>query len=338
MWEVDEKVGKEVWLFADGENWEDVKEMLKDAIEIGFDGAVVRKEHVDLAKKLGRIEIKPLEEYLLEIKSAEDQKEAVERLKDRKMLLLDFKDWKVIPLENVIAMKEKGKIVAVVDSIEEAKLALTTLERGADGIAVRGSREELRKFYEVAKSRESAVELKKAEIVEIRKLGVGERVCVDTVTLMSVGEGMLVGNASSFMFLVASESEESEYVSSRPFRVNAGSVNAYVKVGSKTRYLAELRAGDRVEIVRYDGRTRESFIGRVKIERRPLVLIRAVVRGDGIKEGSVILQDAETIKLVNPEGKHVSVSELREGDEILVWVGDKARHFGVEVEEFIIER
>ncbi|HDD36141.1 MAG TPA: hypothetical protein ENF50_01555, partial [Archaeoglobus veneficus] len=32
------------------------------------------------------------------------------------------------------------------------------------------------------------------------------------------------------------------------------------------------------------------------------------------------------------------VSEIKEGDEVLVWLGKKARHFGMEVDEFIIEK
>jgi 3-dehydroquinate synthase II len=76
-------------------------------------------------------------------------------------------------------------------------------------------------------------------------------------------------------------------------------------------------------------------VGRVKIEKRPLMLIKAISDGE---EGTVILQNAETIKLVNPEGKHVSVANLKEGDEVLVWIGEKARHFGVGIDEFIIER
>ncbi len=322
---------KEVWLLADSENWDEAKEMLKDAIEIGFDGAFVRKEFKDRAEKLGRIEVVPLEEALVKISSAEDQMKAL----DKEIALLKFEDWKVIPLENIVAMKKSGKVIAAVDDFEDAKLALTTLERGADGVAVRGERERLRKFYEVVKDQKETVNLEKARVVEIKPLGVGERVCIDTVTLMTPGEGMLVGNRASFMFLVASESEESEYVASRPFRVNAGSVNAYIKVGEKTRYLAELKAGDEVEVVRFDGSVRKSYVGRVKIERRPLILVRAEVNGE---DGSVILQNAETIKLVGVDGRHISVSELKAGDEVLVWIGKKARHFGVEVEEFILER
>ncbi|WP_456328765.1 3-dehydroquinate synthase II [Archaeoglobus sp.] len=322
---------KEVWLLAEGESWDEVKEMLKDAIEIGFDGAFVKKEFKERGEKLGRMKIIPIEEAIIKISSAEDQEKALQK----DVVVLKFEDWKVIPLENIIAMKKSGKVITAVESIDDAKLALTTLEKGADGIAVSGDRETLRKFYEVVKEEREKLELVKARVKEIRPLGVGERVCIDTVTLMTPGEGMLVGNQASFMFLVASESEESEYVASRPFRVNAGSVNAYLKVGDKTRYLAELKAGDEVEVVKFDGSVRKSYVGRVKIERRPLILVTAEF--DGV-EGSVILQNAETIKLVAPDGKHVSVAELKPGDEILVWLGKKARHFGVEVDEFIVER
>ncbi|MEM0204008.1 MAG: 3-dehydroquinate synthase II [Archaeoglobaceae archaeon] len=320
---------KEIWLLADGDEWERVKASLKDAIELGFDGAIVKQEFVEKAKKLGRLPLLPLEE-LIEIRSAEDQRRAL----SKEIALLKFSDWKVIPLENIVAMK-KGKAIVIVENFEDAKLALTTLEKGADGIAVKGSREALKSYFELVKAKEKKLELMRAKVKEIRPLGLGERVCIDTVSIMSVGEGMLVGNKASFMFLVASESEESEYVASRPFRVNAGSVNAYLKVGEKTKYLIELKAGDEVEIVKFDGSVRKSYVGRVKIEKRPLILIVAEVNG---VEGSIILQNAETIKLVNPEGKHVSISELKTGDEVLVWLGEKGRHFGVSVDEFVVEK
>ncbi|MEM4156578.1 MAG: 3-dehydroquinate synthase II [Archaeoglobaceae archaeon] len=320
---------KEIWLLADGDDWDEVKADLRNAIELGFDGAIIQQKFIEKAKKLGKIELQPLEE-IVEIKSARDQELAL----GKRLAVIKFSDWKVIPLENIVAMK-KGKAIVIVDSIEDARLALTTLEKGADGIAVKGNRETLRKFYELVKAEREKIELKRAKIKEIKPLGLGERVCIDTVSIMSVGEGMLVGNKAGFMFLVASESEESEYVASRPFRVNSGSVNAYLKVGDKTRYLSELKAGDEVEVVKFDGEVRKSHVGRVKIERRPLLLI--VAEANGV-EGSVILQNAETIKLINPEGKHVSVSELKAGDEVLVWVGEKARHFGVKVEEFVVEK
>jgi 3-dehydroquinate synthase II len=233
-------------------------------------------------------------------------------------------------------MRKKAKLIARVNSLDDAEVILTTLEKGADGIAVKSmERDELRSFSELVTRGERKIELRKAKVVEIRPLGIGERVCIDTVSLMNTGEGMLVGNKASFMFLVASESEESEYVESRPFRVNAGSVNAYLKAGEKTKYLVELKAGDEVEVIRFDGAARKSWVGRVKIEKRPLILLKAITEGE---EGSVILQNAETIKLVSPDGKHVSISSLKEGDEVLVWIGKKARHFGAGIEEFIVEK
>lgn len=320
---------KEIWLLEDGSNWEEVKATLRDAIELGFDGAILRQEFIERAKKLGKIALLPFEE-IVEVRSAREQEEALRK----DVAILKFSDWKVIPLENIVAMK-KGKAIVIVDNFEDAKLALTTLEKGADGIAVKGTREELRKYLELVKKEGEKLELVRAKIKEIKPLGLGERVCIDTVSIMSVGEGMLVGNKAGFMFLVASESEESEYVASRPFRVNAGSVNAYIRIGGKTKYLCELKAGDEVEIVKFNGEVRKSYVGRVKIERRPLILVTAEVNG---VEGSVILQNAETIKLIDPKGSHVSISELKVGDEVLVWVGEKARHFGVKVEEFVIEK
>ncbi len=323
---------KELWLIDDGKVWESVKENAKNAIELGFTGIAVRDEFIERVRRLGNIEVESIQ--IFKIKSSEDQERAIEVAKSRSRVFLDFEDWKIIPLENIIAMKTSGKIIAIVRDAEEAETALTTLESGADGIAVYSkSRNELREFTRVIENQKS-VKLAKARITEIRKLGMGDRVCVDTISLMEVGEGMLVGNSAGFMFLVASESEESEYVSSRPFRVNAGSVNAYVKVGERTRYLSELKSGDEVEIVRFDGKVKKSFIGRIKVEKRPMILVRAKNESG---EGSVILQNAETIKLINPDGKHVSVTELREGDEILVYLGEKARHFGIAVEESIIE-
>ncbi|WP_456369796.1 3-dehydroquinate synthase II [Geoglobus sp.] len=323
---------KEIWLIDDGDSWEEVKERVKDAIELGFTGVAVREEFVELASRLGSIEVEVAEVH--RVRGAEDQEEAIRLSRSRKRLFLDFENWKIIPLENLIAMKGSAKVIPVVRDVEEARVVLTTLERGADGVAITPmTRDEMRAFRDVVEG-EGRVSLIPAKVVEIRKLGMGDRVCVDTISLMTPGEGMLVGNTAEFMFLVASESEESEYVSSRPFRVNAGSVNAYIRVGERTRYLAELRSGDEVEIVRFDGRTRKSYVGRVKIEKRPMLLIRARA---GDVEGSVILQNAETIKLVRPDGKHVSVAELGEGDEVLAYLGEKARHFGVAVEASIIE-
>jgi 3-dehydroquinate synthase II len=248
-------------------------------------------------------------------------------------------DWKVIPLENLIAGLQKldVQIIAGVRDAQEAKLALETLEHGSDGILIdTDDLSEIKKVMDVRdKSEMEKTPLVAARVTKVKQVGMGDRVCVDTASLMVPGEGMLIGSQSNGLFLVNSESEESPYVAARPFRVNAGAVHAYIRVGEKTRYLSELSAGDEVLIVNSIGETRPAVIGRVKIERRPLMLVEAEVDGIKIK---TLLQNAETIKLVGADGKPVPVTALKEGDEVMVHFEASARHFGIKIEETIIEK
>jgi 3-dehydroquinate synthase II len=178
--------------------------------------------------------------------------------------------------------------------------------------------------------------LQVAEISEITSVGMGDRVCVDTCTAMAIGQGMLVGNSSSGLFLVHSESVTNPYVSPRPFRVNAGAVHAYTRVpGGKTRYLSELSAGDPVFITDFKGTSFPAVVGRVKIEKRPMMLLKAVV--DGV-EITTILQNAETIRLTSPDGQPLSVVSLKPGDKVLTAVEAGGRHFGYKIEETILEK
>ena len=254
-------------------------------------------------------------------------------------LIMVGTDWKVIPLENLIAglFEEDVKIIAGVRDSEEAKVALETLEHGSDGILIdTDDPSEIKRITgTVERAGTSAVPLQVARVTAVKPVGMGDRVCVDTCSLMTVGEGMLVGSQSNGLFLVQSEAEDSPYVASRPFRVNAGAVHAYVRVGEKTRYLSELGAGDLVTTINADGEQKDAIVGRVKIERRPLTLVEADVDGTVIK---TLLQNAETIKLVGADGAPISIANLKVGDEVLVHFEDSARHFGMKIDETIIEK
>ena len=273
------------------------------------------------------------------IKNKKYEEFALELGKECDYLVVIGTDWKVIPLENLIAGLQKidVRIIAGVRDAEEAKLALETLEHGSDGVLL--DTDDISEIKKVMGVREKSVmektSLMKARVTKVKQVGMGDRVCVDTASLMVPGEGMLVGSQSNGLFLVHSESEESPYVAARPFRVNAGAVHAYVRVGEKTRYLSELGAGDDVLIVNSRGEMRPAVVGRVKIERRPLMLVEAEVEGTKIK---TLLQNAETIKLVGADGKPVPVTALKEGDEVLVYFEAAARHFGIKIEETIIEK
>ncbi|GFR45529.1 hypothetical protein Agub_g6922, partial [Astrephomene gubernaculifera] len=83
-----------------------------------------------------------------------------------------------------------------------------------------------------------------AVVTRVEALGMGERVCVDLAEMMQPGEGLLVGSFARCLALVQCEAEQSAYIASRPFRVNAGPVHSYVAVAAgRTRYLAELASG-----------------------------------------------------------------------------------------------
>ena len=248
-------------------------------------------------------------------------------------------DWKVIPLENLIAgLQEMDvEIIAGVKNAEETRLTLETMEHGSEGVLLDTDdlSEIKRSVQAVEQTGLEETQLNTATITKVKQLGMGDRVCVDTCSLMSVGEGMLVGSQSNGLFLVHSESEDSPYVAARPFRVNAGAVHAYVKIGEKTQYLSELSAGDEVLVVNSKGEQWPAIVGRVKIEKRPLILVEAKV-GDAVIK--TILQNAETIKLVGKDGKPISVAVLKEGDEVLAYYEDTARHFGMKIDETIIEK
>jgi len=65
------------------------------------------------------------------------------------------------------------------------------------------------------------------------------------------------------------------------------------------------------------------------------MLIEADAEGQPI---SLVLQNAETIRLVNPDGKAVSVTALKRGDKVLCHIEKAGRHFGMQVDETLIER
>jgi 3-dehydroquinate synthase II len=254
-------------------------------------------------------------------------------------VIINCLDWRVIPLENLIAKgRGKSNLIAEVTTSEDAKVVLEALELGTDGVLLKtGNSNELEKTIKLIKSQTPKMVITPAKILSIKPIGSGARVCVDTVDLMIPGEGMLVGCQSAGFFLVEAEVNENPYVQSRPFRVNAGPASHYTLTSTQsTRYLSELKAGDEVLIVNREGKVRLTNVGRSKIEFRPLILIEAQAEDTKIK---TILQNAETIRLVTPKASK-PVTELKPNDEVLVHIAAKGgRHFGISVpEETVIEK
>lgn len=329
---------RKIWVKIDP--WD--KKLITTALEGGADGVMVPKGYTEKVKALGKIETISedgdfklgKDAVLFTIKSGEDEEEIV-KLCQTKQVILKCTDWTIIPLENLIA--KGADVIALVSNVEEAKTAFGILEKGVRQILIEPDDViSLKNTLTELKGMEEHTPLKIAEIKEITSIGMGDRVCVDTCTSMKKGEGMLVGNSSSALFLVHSESVSNPYVSPRPFRVNAGPVHAYTRVpGGKTRYLSELSAGDQVQLVDFHGKTTVGIVGRLKIEKRPLMLVSAMVDG---KEITTIVQNAETIRLTDPKGAPVSVVSLKPGDKVLVVTEEGGRHFGMKIDETITEK
>jgi 3-dehydroquinate synthase II len=256
--------------------------------------------------------------------------------------LVSGEDWKIIPLENLIArIGNETELIAGVSNSDEARTAFETLEIGSNGVLLDSDDvDEIRKTVELRDSEDREVlKLGWAKVISVESKGMADRVCVDTGSLMRPEEGMLMGSMARGLFFVHAETAESPYVASRPFRVNAGAVHAYVRsLSGKTRYLSELQSGDEVQIVSISGETREAVIGRCKIEKRPMIQIEAEIKTEEtVDRIETLLQNAETVKVETRNGPK-AVTSLSVGDEVLVYYENSARHFGESIEESIIEK
>jgi 3-dehydroquinate synthase II len=324
--------------------WVDVrpwnKEIATTAIESGADALVV--DRAEDVKRLGRIttiapdgDIK-LGTDAIECAITDKASENAAAQKGKNLfVIVTTSDWTVIPLENLVAQSDK--IVACVKDTCEAELAINVLEKGVYGILLKTKDPAtVRSVSTLLKTSGGKVGLIPFTVTKIQPVGMGDRVCVDTCSMLSDGEGMLMGNTSSAMLLVHAETLENPYVAPRPFRVNAGAVHAYILLpDGKTAYLSDLGIGGQVLVTDSKGKAHTAIVGRTKIERRPLLLVEAVA---GKVKVSLILQNAETIRLVKEDGSAVSVVSLAIGDRVLGSAMEGGRHFGMAIKETILEK
>ncbi|WP_058308820.1 3-dehydroquinate synthase II [Gracilibacillus massiliensis] len=177
--------------------------------------------------------------------------------------------------------------------------------------------------------------LQEAEIIRIESIGEGSRVCLDFVDHLEPTEGILLGNTGHGYLFVLAENRTTDTYPARPFRINSGAIHHYVvKEASKTAYLAELKPGDKITVLNANGETRQVALGRVKIEKRPLM--RVVTRIANI-EVSATLQEADSVHLLASNYKEKQAISLVEGDRVLVQLDQPGRHLGEKIEEEIIE-
>ncbi|XP_068334755.1 uncharacterized protein [Pyrus communis] len=351
---------KRVWV------WTESKQVMTAAVERGWNTFVFPSQSRELADEWSSIAL--IDTLFVEegaIFDGENRRVAtmlevanpkeLELLQPDKALgenvVVDLLDWQVIPAENIVAaFQGSGKTVfAVSKTALEAQVFFEALEHGLGGVVLKVEEVkavlDLKDYFDRRDEVSNMLNLTKAVVTRVQVAGMGDRVCVDLCSLMRPGEGLLVGSFARGLFLVHSECLESNYIASRPFRVNAGPVHAYVAVpGGKTSYLSELKAGKEVILVDQKGHQRTAIVGRVKIETRPLILVEAKSDSDDQTFYSILVQNAETVALVCPSKESelqktaIPVTSLKVGDEILVRLQGGARHTGIEIQEFIVEK
>jgi 3-dehydroquinate synthase II len=253
-------------------------------------------------------------------------------------VVVNCPDWKIIPVENLIAeTRDKTILVVKTTSFEESRIFLSTLELGTDGICLKtNDYDEVLKTRDLIQTQTEEISLSTAKVTHVKQLGTGARVCVDTCELLQADEGLLTGSSSQGLFLIEGEIHSNDHVNPRPFRINAGPISSYVLgPNGSTRYLSELAAGEPVLLVNRNGRTRTVDVARIKIERRPLTLVEATVGSRIVK---TIVQNAETVRFVTEQGSK-PISQIQLGDKVLVRIEQGGRHFGMKVtDEMIIEK
>ncbi|MEE2629495.1 MAG: 3-dehydroquinate synthase II [Candidatus Thermoplasmatota archaeon] len=259
-------------------------------------------------------------------------------------LLVRCSDWTMIPLENLVATSRGSgtRIAAAVNQEIDLNGAVFALDHGVDAILVEF---DLLEAAILAASEKAPVEyteneqksrVQSAKITSIESGGVGERVCIDLTVRLQEGQGIATGSVSQLLCIVHGETLSNEFVPPRPFRVNAGAIHSYALMADgKTKYLSELNSGDEIAVLSSEGIVGKAAIGRLKIEKRPLMIIRFEV---GEVKSQIIAQQAETVRLIAPEGGVLPITSAALGDNITVFSDNRVRHIGQPLEGRVNER
>lgn len=277
----------------------------------------------------------------VDVTDADSLQAACTAVRNGHLTVIRFKDPTKIPLEIVLAAGSRrgAKIMTFVSDLAEAKVVMSVLESGPDGVIMSPrSAAEVEGLAQLCQPTLGHIELKEFTVTEIADAGTGDRVCVDTCSNFMPDEGILVGSFGGSFLLCCSETHPLPYMPTRPFRVNAGAVSSYVLSSpERTNYLSELRQGHTVIGVRTNGDTRPLVVGRCKIETRPLLLIRA--RSADGDTASMILQNDWHVRVLGRGGEVLNITELTAGSVVMGHTAARvARHVGMAVDEYCLEQ
>jgi 3-amino-4-hydroxybenzoic acid synthase len=280
------------------------------------------------------------EGILIDVTNKDNLEDACAAVRAGLLTVIRFKDPTKIPLEIVLAAGSRrgAKIMTFVSDLEEAKVVMSVLESGPDGVIIAPqSMADIETLGQLCSTRRGQLPLKEYSVTEISNAGTGDRVCVDTCSNFFPDEGLLVGAFGGGFLLCCSETHPLPYMPTRPFRVNAGAVSSYILSSpERTNYLSELRQGHTVTAVRTTGETRPVVVGRCKIETRPLLLVKAQ-SNDG-DAATLLLQNDWHVRVLGRAGAVHNITELAVGTVVMGYSAARARHVGMPVDEYCLEQ
>jgi len=322
---------------------------------------------------------------MIRVKDLEEEFPACVSLCERgdEFLVIDIEHATYIPYELLIAKAERSgtqvlrsvpirNLNQVVSEVDQSLNALSTMEQGVGVLFNSHDVTAIQALTDGLKRRQNVqISLVEAEVVEVKHTGLGHRVCVDTTSLMSAEEGMIIGSTGWGGIFVCSETHHLPHMNLREFRVNAGGIHSYIwSPEGKALYLSELKAGSEVLCVNKDGSARVVTVGRAKVERRPLIQINLKVplsnlplhiRQQVIEQAAVnervtpageniagidsehlfintFLQNDWHVRVMGADGVVRHTTLLRPGDRILAHLDAPGRHTGLRVTEHIVEK
>lgn len=174
------------------------------------------------------------------------------------------------------------------------------------------------------------------EVVGVEPIGEGMRVCLDLADVLEPAEGVLVGDSGHGFLLVLSENQVSATYPARPFRINCGAIHQYLcGEADQTTYLSELHPELSVSVRHAGtGAQRQVPIGRIKMERRPLLRVIIDHAGQRI---SATLQAADSVRLQTKDAGAMDAQKLKVGEHVAFIPDQPGRHLGQRIEEEIRE-
>lgn len=277
----------------------------------------------------------------LSVNDRESLDKTVEMTHHYSNVIIEFLSSTNIPLELVLAFSQKNKchVCKKVTAGEDGWIASMVMEMGSHSVLL-----ETKNANDIVEMKEKMdslcqqkMQLKELTVIESKHIGMGDRVCIDTTSQLKENEGIILGSTSTGGILVSSETHFLPYMELRPFRVNAGGLHMYAwNMNDKTDYLSELKGGSPMMTVDSEGNIRRVAVGRIKMERRPLLLVRA--KDDAGNEVNVVLQDDWHVRVIGPKGKPLNCTELKAGDKVLGYTCVSGRHVGIKIDENIIEK